>query len=132
MKLSQIIYACLISLILGACANPNEETTQFETAELTALVDQFADLRLIRYDIPGFENLTLKEKQLVYYLNQAGLAGRDMIWDQNYRHNLSIRKALEQINTAYPGDRKSESFAAFKVYLKRIWFSNGIHRDMVM
>ena len=127
MKLHQFIYACLISLILGACSNPNEETTQSKTAELKALVDQFADLRLIRYDIPGFENLTLKEKQLVYYLNQAGLAGRDIIWDQNYRHNLSIREALEQINTAYAGDRKSNSFAAFKVYLKRIWFSNGIH-----
>ena len=127
MKLPQIIYACLISLTLGSCTKQNEETTQSETAELKALVDQFADLRLIRYEIPGFENLTLKEKQLVYYLNQAGLAGRDMIWDQNYRHNLSIREALEQINTAYAGDRKSESFAAFKVYLKRVWFSNGIH-----
>ena len=127
MKSPQIIYACLISLILGACSNQNEETTQTETTELKLLVDQFADLRLIRYEIPGFENLTLKEKQLVYYLNQAGLAGRDIIWDQNYRHNMSIREALEQINTSYAGDRKSDSFAAFKVYLKRVWFSNGIH-----
>ena len=127
MKSPQIIYAFIISLTLSACSNQNDETTQSKTKELKPLVDQFADLRVIRYDIPGFENLTLKEKKFVYYLNQAGLAGRDIIWDQNYRHNLSIRKALEQINSVYTGDRTSDSFAAFKVYLKRIWFSNGIH-----
>ena len=127
MKSPQIIYAFIISITLSACLNQNDETTQSKTKELKPLVDQFADLRVIRYNIPGFENLTLKEKKFVYYLNQAGLAGRDIIWDQNYRHNLSIRKALEQINTVYTGDRTSESFAAFKVYLKRIWFSNGIH-----
>ena len=75
MKSPQIIYAFIISLTLSACSNQNDETTQSKTKELKPLVDQFADLRVIRYDIPGFENLTLKEKKFVYYLNQAGLAG---------------------------------------------------------
>ena len=112
---------------LIACSNQNDKRAKTKSTGLKPLVDQFADLRVIRYTIPDFEKLTLKEKKFVYYLNQAGLAGRDIIWDQNYRHNLSIRKALEQINASYTGDRTSESFANFKIYLKRIWFSNGIH-----
>ena len=127
MKFQQIIYTCLITFTLIACSNQNDKRAQTKSTELKPLVDQFADLRVIRYTIPDFEKLTLKEKKFVYYLNQAGLAGRDIIWDQNYRHNLSIRKALEQINASYTGDRTSESFANFKIYLKRIWFSNGIH-----
>ena len=69
----------------------------------------------------------MKEKQLVYYLTQAGLAGRDIIWDQNYRHNLAIRQALEKVYTDFEGDKASEDWMAFEVYLKRLWFSNGIH-----
>ena len=95
--------------------------------EFEYVVDQFADLRVLRYQVPGFEELSLKEKKLVYYLTQAGLAGRDIIWDQNYRHNLKIRKALEQIYTRFEGDRSGADWKAFEVYLKRVWFSNGIH-----
>lgn len=89
--------------------------------------DEFADLKILRYQIPGWENLSLKEQKLVYYLTQAGLAGRDIIWDQNYRHNLEIREALENIYANYKGDTSSEDWKAFEIYLKRVWFSNGIH-----
>lgn len=81
----------------------------------------------MRYQIPGWEELSLKEQELVYYLTQAGLAGRDIMWDQNYRHNLEIRNALEAIFTNYQGDKESENWKNFEIYLKRVWFSNGIH-----
>ena len=90
-------------------------------------VEQFSDIKILRYQIPGWENLTLKEQKLVYYLTQAGLAGRDIMWDQNYRHNLKIRKALETIYTNYDGNKSSEDWKAFENYLKRVWFSSGIH-----
>ncbi|GGW21866.1 dipeptidyl-peptidase 3 family protein [Arenibacter certesii] len=90
-------------------------------------VDQFADIKILRYQIPGFEELTLKEKKLVYFLTQAGLAGRDIIWDQNYRHNLTIREALENVYTRFEGDKTSDDWKSFEVYMKRVWFSNGIH-----
>jgi dipeptidyl-peptidase III len=91
------------------------------------MVEQFADLKVLRYQIPGWENLTLKEQKLVYYLIQAGLSGRDIMWDQNYRHNLTIRTALESVYTNFNGDKSTDEWAAFEVYLKRVWFSNGIH-----
>ncbi|MGE5362586.1 MAG: dipeptidyl-peptidase 3 family protein, partial [Bacteroidota bacterium] len=91
------------------------------------LSEQFADVKIIRYQIPGFENLTPKQKELVYYLYQAALSGRDILWDQNYKHNLKIRKTLEAIVENYNGDRKTPEFEKFMVYTKRVWFSNGIH-----
>lgn len=90
-------------------------------------VDQFADLAILRYQVPGFDQLTVKEKQLVYYLSQAALSGRDIIYDQNYRHNLRIRKTLEAIITGYTGERSGADWEAFMTYTKRVWFSNGIH-----
>ncbi|WP_345005689.1 dipeptidyl-peptidase 3 family protein [Snuella lapsa] len=90
-------------------------------------VDAFADIQVLRYQIPGWDALTLKEQTLVYYLTQAGLAGRDMVWDQNYKYNLKIRNALESVYTKYTGDKSTEEWKAFETYLKRIWFSNGIH-----
>ena len=91
------------------------------------MVEQFSDLKVLRYQIPGWENLTLKEQKLVYFLTQAGLSGRDIMWDQNYRHNLTIRTALERVYTTFKGDKSSSNWIAFEVFLKRIWFSNGIH-----
>ena len=91
------------------------------------VVEQFADIKILRYRIPGWENLTLKEQKLVYYLTQAGTSGRDIMWDQNYRYNLKIRTALENIYKNYKGDKKSADWKNFEIYLKRIWFSNGIH-----
>ena len=107
-------------------ANNNQEQTE-TTKNSSVKVDEFADIKILRYEIPGWENLDLKEQKLVYYLTQAGLAGRDIIWAQNYKHNLKIRKALENIYANYEGDKDSEDWKAFETYLKRIWFSNGIH-----
>ncbi|AEV31794.1 Peptidase family M49 [Owenweeksia hongkongensis DSM 17368] len=89
--------------------------------------EQFADLRILRYQIEGWDNLSLKQKELVYYLTQAGLSGRDITWDQYYRHNLEIRNALEAIVKNYNGDKESEDWKNFMTYTKRVWFSNGIH-----
>ena len=90
-------------------------------------VEQFADLQILRYRVPGFEQLTLNQKILVYYLSQAALEGRDILFDQNGKYNLQIRKLLETIYMHYQGDRNTEEFQRFEIYLKRIWFSNGIH-----
>ncbi|SDU19867.1 dipeptidyl-peptidase-3 [Polaribacter sp. Hel1_33_78] len=127
MKIKHIIYTFLLAALLISCKSENNQKTVKAETEFNHFVEQFADIKVLRYQIPGFEELTLKEKKLVYYLTQAGLAGRDIMWDQNYRYNLSIRKALESVNQNYKGDRESENFKFFKTYLKRVWFSNGIH-----
>lgn len=90
-------------------------------------IDQFADLKILRYQVPGWDNLSLRQKKLVYYLSQAALCGRDIIYDQNYKYNLLIRKTLEEIYKNYRGERNNGEFKAFEIYLKRVWFSNGIH-----
>lgn len=106
---------------------PKEDVTKVTDDNFEYLSEQFADLKILRYKIDGWEDLTLKEQKLVYYLTQAGLAGRDIMWDQNYRHNLKIRHALENVYTNYEGDKTSEDWKNFEIYLKRVWFSNGIH-----
>ena len=90
-------------------------------------VDKFYDLEILRYDVPEFESLTLQQKQLVYCLSEAALWGRDILFDQNGRYNLRIRRALEALYLNYPYEKDTEEFAAFERYLKRVWFSNGIH-----
>ncbi len=90
-------------------------------------VEQFADLRIMRYQVPGFESLTPRQKELVYYLSEAALCGRDIIWDQHNKYNLTVRRTLEAIYKGYTGNRQSEDWSQFVVYLKRVWFSNGIH-----
>lgn len=89
--------------------------------------EQFADIRILRYNIPGIENMSDRQKELLYYLHEAALSGRDILWDQNYKYNLLIRKTLENIVRTYKGDRHTDEFMAFMVYTKRVWFSNGIH-----
>ncbi|WP_406684397.1 dipeptidyl peptidase 3 [Seonamhaeicola sp. MEBiC1930] len=132
MKLRFILNVVLVSVFLFGCGKERSEKAQ-ETLEIKDTekfnynVEQFADLKILRYQIPGWEQLTLKEQKLVYYLTQAGLSGRDIMWDQNYRHNLAIRSALENAYTLYKGDKESGDWKAFEVYLKRVWFSNGIH-----
>lgn len=91
------------------------------------VAEQFADLRILRYKVPGFEELSLKQKELIYYLSEAARYGRDILFDQNYKYNLVIRHTLEEIYKKYSGDRNTEEFKQFVVYLKRVWFSNGIH-----
>ena len=97
------------------------------TTDFSYCDERFADLQLLRYRVNGFENLDLRQKKLVYYLSQAALYGRDILWDQNGKFNLKIRKTLEAIYTDYSGDRNSKDFQELIVYLKRVWFSNGIH-----
>lgn len=90
-------------------------------------IDQFADIRIMRYRVPGWETLSLKQKKLLYYLSEAAICGRDILFDQNYKHNLAIRRTLEAIHKGYTGNRNSEDWQNFVEYLKCIWFSNGIH-----
>ena len=111
---------------LLSCTNLSENENENEN-KFSYFSEQFADLKILRYQIPGFDELSLDQKKLVYYLSQAGLAGRDIMYDQNYRHNLKIRKALENIYSNYNGDKSSDEWKKFEIYLKRIWFSNGIH-----
>ncbi len=132
MKLKLILSLSLVATFLLSCGEDGakKSTEMHNEKKANAFnynVEQFADIKILRYQIPGWENLTLKEQKLVYYLTQAGLSGRDIMWDQNYRHNLSIRKALENIYTNYKGDKSSNDWVAFETYLKRVWFSNGIH-----
>ena len=127
--------AFVLAQFLWSCKTENHSDTAKDSNFITVsaeenfpvMVEQFSDLKVLRYQIPGWENLTLKEQKLVYYLTQAGLSGRDIMWDQNYRHNLTIRTALENVYTNFAGDKTTADWSAFEVYLKRVWFSNGIH-----
>ena len=126
LKFASVFLTISISII----ANAQEMKTAPKATKEAAfdyVVEQFADIRVLRYQIPGWDNLTLKEKKFVYYLTQAGTAGRDIMWDQHYKYNLKIRKALEQIYLTYKGDKNTADWKNFEIYLKRVWFSNGIH-----
>ena len=98
-----------------------------ETQDFKWQIDQFADLRILRYQVPGFDELPLAQKELIYYLSEAALCGRDIITAQNYKHNLTIRRTLDAIVEGYTGDRTDPQWEKFMVYTKRVWFSNGIH-----
>jgi dipeptidyl-peptidase-3 len=98
-----------------------------EIADFQYEADRFADIRVLRYQIPGFEQLSLEQKKLLFFLSQAGMSGRDIHWDQNFKYNLRIRKVLEQILEHYPGDRSTAEFNSFLTYAKRVFFANGIH-----
>ena len=118
--------------LLHGCGDPkpesriNNETVSPADSDFYE-ADEFADIRVLRYQIPGWEQLSLQQKQLCYYLNMAGLAGRDIMWDQNYRHNLRIRRALEAVLGNYNGERSGAEWEAFSTYAKQVFFSNGIH-----
>ena len=127
MNLRIILPAIIMSSMLLSCKQKPSETTEKPKDDFKYLVEQFADLKIMRYQVPGFEDLSLKQKELVYYLSQAALCGRDIIFDQNYKYNLAIRRTLEGIVDSYKGDRKSADFDKFMIYTKRVWFSNGIH-----
>jgi dipeptidyl-peptidase-3 len=94
--------------------------------------EQFADIKILRYQVPGFEELTLGQKELIYYLAEAARCGRDILFDQNNKNNLSIRRTMEAIAKSYDGDRESDEFKNFLIYTKRVWFSNGIHHHYSM
>lgn len=128
MKIKYFLPMLLTASFLFSCADQKKEEKPTPAAtEFNYEVEQFADIKILRYQIPGFENLTLNQKKLVYYLSQAGMEGRDIIYDQNYRHNLTIKRALENIYQNYAGDKTTADWKNFETYLKRIWFSNGIH-----
>ena len=90
-------------------------------------VDRFADIEVLRYEVPGFKDLSLNQKKMIYYLSQAAQSGRDIIWDQNGRYNLQLRRLLEKVYTGYKGNREDPEFKAFETYMKRVWFGNGPH-----
>lgn len=132
MKLKTIFSAALMTSLLFSCgedkkAQTTEDTSVKKESTFNYNVDTFADIKILRYKIPSWDNLSLKQQKLAYYLTQAGLAGRDIMWDQNYRYNLKIRAALENVYKTYEGDKSSADWQAFTTYLKRVWFSNGIH-----
>ena len=114
----------LISLMTVSCSNKKTDPSENDNFYN---VESFADLGILRYRVTGWEELTLQQKTLLYYLNEAALEGRDILFDQNNRYNLAIRRTLEAIYMNYEGDKDSNDFNEFEIYLKRVWFSNGIH-----
>jgi dipeptidyl-peptidase-3 len=138
--MNKTILTLSLAALLVSCgdkkesANPDQttQTKQQSQEEFDYNVTQFADIGVLRYQIPGWEELSLQQQKLVYYLTQAGLAGRDIIWDQNYRHNLEIRKALEHVWQNWEGDKESEFWKSFEEYTQRVWFANGIHHHYSM
>ena len=115
----------IAATLLTSCGGSKTTTADAEKFDYT--VEQFADLQILRYKVPGFEELTLKQKELIYYLTQAALGGRDILFDQNGKYNLRIRRMLEAVYTNYQGDKTTSDFKNMEIYLKRVWFSNGIH-----
>lgn len=113
------------TLALGAILST--ATTQAATPGFNYHVDRFADIEVLRYEVPGFENLSVRQKAMIYYLSQAAQMGRDIIYDQQGKYNLQIRQLLENIYTNYNGDKTTDDFIAFEKYLKLVWFGNGIH-----
>lgn len=132
MKFKYTLGFILAFTFLFSCQPKQDETVSKEVsiAQQTSFdyfSEQFADIQILRYQIPGFDQLTLQQKKYVYFLAQAGLAGRDIMYDQNYRHNLKIRRGLENIYTKFEGDKTTADWKNFETYLKRVWFANGIH-----
>lgn len=126
MKKTAIMVMAGLSAMLSSCSGDKKAQTQ-EAQDFTYEVDEFADLQILRYEVPEFESLSLQQKELIYFLSQAAIEGRDILFDQNGRYNLAIRRTLEAIYENYKGDKNSKDYKEFETYLKRVWFSNGIH-----
>lgn len=121
----QLIQLAMAATLFASCGGTKTSTPE---ADNFAYADeQFADLQMLRYKVNGFDELSLKQKELIYYLSQAALEGRDILFDQNGKYNLMIREMLETVYTDYTGDKKDTNFVNMETYLKRVWFSNGIH-----
>lgn len=124
------IFLILALFVTNACQEkPKGEAQSVKKppSDFQYVLDRFSDLQILRYRVPGFENLDVQNKKLAYYLYQAALCGRDIIYDQNYKHNLRIRKVLEAIYRTYSGEKSGSEWDHFEIYAKRVWFSNGIH-----
>ena len=117
-----MLIASLAGLLTGSCKDGAVKEEPFKY-----LADEFADLKVIRYKIPGWDSLTFQQKEYIYHLSEAAKAGRDIFWDQNFKHGIKIRKALEGIFENYKGEKESADWKEFVVYAKRVFFSNGIH-----
>jgi len=126
-KRSLILAMAFVLVILAAECKKSETQPEAAAQEFKWQIDQFADLKILRYKVPGFAELSLAKKELVYYLGEAALCGRDIIFAQNYKHNLTIRKTLDAVIEGYKGDRTDPQWKKFMTYTKRVWFSNGIH-----
>ena len=120
-----ILSLFLLAMLMYMCKN--KEMKHTESTEFQWELEEFADVRILRYQIPGFEKLSPQQKELVYYLAEAGMAGRDIIYDQNHRYNLAIKEVLQHIHLNYKGDKENASWQAFDLWSKRFWFSNGNH-----
>jgi len=129
MKLKYTAVIAMAFSLLFSCTEAKKEAQEVkkETTEFDYNVEQFSDIKVLRYQIPGFEALDLRQKKLVYFLTQAGYEGREIIYDQNYRHNLTIKRALENVYTTFKGDKTTADWKNFEIFLKKIWFANGIH-----
>lgn len=114
------LFASLMAMAVSCSSDKSADNFQWQ-------IDSFDDIKVLRYKVHGFEELPLQQKELVYYLNQAALWGRDIMFDQNFKYNLAIRRTLEAIYTTYKGDKQSEEWKSFEKYLKKVWFANGIH-----
>ncbi|SHG18713.1 dipeptidyl-peptidase 3 family protein [Dysgonomonas macrotermitis] len=127
MKKTIVMAITGLSVILGGCKSEKPKDTVAQEDNFTYEVDAFADLQILRYKVPEFESLSLQQKEMIYYLSQAAIEGRDILFDQNNKYNLAIRRTLEAIYENYQGEKTSNDYKEFEVYLKRVWFSNGIH-----
>ncbi|MDY6004771.1 MAG: dihydrofolate reductase [Parabacteroides sp.] len=127
--MKRIMLSLMTAVAMTACTGTADKGS---SKEFNYMVDKFADLEILRYQVPGFESLSLRQKQLLYHLSEAALMGRDILFDQNGRYNLAIRRTLEVIYTDYTGDRENPEFKALETYLKRVWFSSGIHHHYAL
>ncbi len=126
MNMKKVLCVLLAAMTLLACNKESKQTTP-SVEDFPYMVDQFYDLGILRYRVPGFEDLSVQQKALVYYLSEAALWGRDILTDQNCRYNLRIRRVCESVYENYAGDKTTDEWKKFVLYLKRVWFSNGIH-----
>lgn len=116
----------MTGIMMISCRTADRQV-DVENDDFSYFVEQFDDIRVLRYKLPAFDELSLQQKEYIFYLSQAALSGRDILWDQNFKHNLLIRKTLEAIIDNYSGDRQSEEYTAFLIYAKKVFFANGIH-----
>lgn len=121
-----VITMITATIALGSCSEGSDDN------DFNYVVEKFADLEVLRYPVLGFDSLPAQQKEFIYYMSQAAIEGRDIIFDQNYKHNLTVRRTLEAIYANFKGDKTTEDYKAFEIYLKRVWFANGIHHHYSM
>ena len=120
----------MAALAITSCAP--KATTDAGSDDFDYTVDRFADIEVLRYQVPDFEKLTPQQRILIYYLTEAALTGRDILWDQNGKYNLAIRDLIENVYSNYNGDKENADYKALETYLKQIEFANGIHHHYSM